>query len=43
MARCVVTDGRETYAVATFARVGDDGRILEVVEVWTDAVRPAGS
>ncbi|GAA1875215.1 nuclear transport factor 2 family protein [Lapillicoccus jejuensis] len=41
--RCVVTDGRETYGVATFARVGVDGRILEVVEVWTDAARPAGS
>lgn len=41
--RCAVTDGRETYGVATFARVGGDGRLREVVEVWTEAVRAAGS
>ena len=37
--RARVTDGRETYYVATFATAAG-GRLSSLVEVWTDSVKP---
>lgn len=39
VARSRVSDGHETYWVATFATVRD-GLVSDLVEVWTEAVRP---
>ncbi len=37
VSRARVSDGAETYYVASFATVAG-GRIVELVEVWTDSV-----
>lgn len=36
--RAKVSDGTETYYVASFITVDDTGLISELTEVWTDAV-----
>ena len=38
VARCRVSDGTDTYGVATFATVTGAGLLADVVEVWTEAV-----
>lgn len=40
--RARVSSGRATYYAASFATLDDDGRIAELLEVWTDAVAADG-
>jgi SnoaL-like domain len=38
--RARVTDGADTWHVASFATIGSDGLIAELVEVWAETTSP---